>query len=187
MLATIAKMDPNQARNLKSLLPTSSTGEPKSLLDFLGIRDDYPMFNMIARCLDIRDIISLTRTCKQLHHLYQKLLPRFWDIDRSLRPYFNDPKRLRSLMAKYNVLLAGEFVLQFLDRVPAWPGTVFQFYIYTPEGSNANWDFQELFRSLDEISSFLADEGFTAGRGAVRTITSLLTFQCKTKSLLGIP
>ena len=87
------------------------------------------MFKIIARCLEIGDIIALTRTCKQLTGLYQQLQPLFWNIDRSLGHYSKDPKAVRSFMAKFNVLLGGNSVLQFLDRSPEWPGTVLRFYV----------------------------------------------------------
>lgn len=93
---------------------------PTSELTFLNTFDRqsrYPIFVALYDQLPVGDIISLTRTCRQLSTLYQSLLPLQWDIDRRLRRYVKDPIRFRSMMARCNAVIFGGFATDFFERV----------------------------------------------------------------------
>ena len=77
----------------------------------------YPAFDRICSMLAIAELISLTRTCKQLSSLYQGTLKKHWNIDKRLERFVQDPKGLRSQMAAHNALISGSFAIQFFERV----------------------------------------------------------------------
>ena len=94
------------------------TNMPRNVLNFLFQRERYvPISDNLCSHLGIAEIIALTRTCKALAGLYQELLPRLWDVDKSLSRFFKDTTNLRSEMARTEALISGSFALQFLERI----------------------------------------------------------------------
>ena len=86
------------------------------LLDFLDYDRYYPIYTLLSSYLGISEIVALTRTCKKLSNLYQQLLPSFWDIDRGLRHFLDDPVGFRAQMKQHGALVTGEFASQFCKR-----------------------------------------------------------------------
>ncbi|MCJ1295304.1 hypothetical protein MMC34_006866 [Xylographa carneopallida] len=76
----------------------------------------YTVFDGICSYLGIAEIIALTRTCKKLSGLYQRLLKTQWNIDRQLRRFVNNPKGFRAQLGRNDALLSGDFALQFFER-----------------------------------------------------------------------
>ena len=90
-----------------------------TLLDFLTERDQYyPIYELLSSHLRIAEIIALTRTCRKLSHLYQELLPVFWDIDWFLRRFVDDPYEFRGQMKQHNAFLSGQFAYGFFKGEP---------------------------------------------------------------------
>ncbi len=86
---------------------------------FLSIFDREthgPIVDTFCKCLPIAEIVSLTRTCKKLSGLYQRLVPLHRDVDKALSHYFDDPRSFRSQMAKHNALMLGDFVNAYFER-----------------------------------------------------------------------
>jgi hypothetical protein len=83
---------------------------------FLSLFIPYPIFSSIAQCLDIADIISITRTCKDLSTFYRKLIPIQFNVDKRLRYFVNDPLAFRSEIARNDALVTGSIALQFFER-----------------------------------------------------------------------
>ena len=75
----------------------------------LDLFAQFPIFDEICHCLDIGDIIRLTRTCKCLSTLYRSLLPSQWNVDKHLRRFVDRPLTLRHQMASCDAL--GRFIL----------------------------------------------------------------------------
>lgn len=87
-------------------------------MGFLSLLQSYPIFSKISALLAVRDIVFLTRTCKALSHLHRTLLgSNHWNVDRDLRRFVKDPRRLREQLGQHNALISGSFVLQFFERV----------------------------------------------------------------------
>lgn len=100
--------------------PPSSLGQVASSpmasrTTFLDIFDEsqYPVFSRICELLPVDSIITLSQTCKALSNLYKRIQPAQWNIDRSLKEYFNDPSQVRSLMGEFDALISGRFVVEF--------------------------------------------------------------------------
>ena len=101
--------------------------------DFLDLFRAYPVFDRLCTNLSIRDIISLTRTCKPLSHLYRTLIRlQHWNVDRDLLRFVEDPRRFRSQLGKCNALISGSFALQFFERV-AWEGSDLDLFVEAGE------------------------------------------------------
>ncbi|KAF2806278.1 uncharacterized protein BDZ99DRAFT_523738 [Mytilinidion resinicola] len=91
----------------------SHARQPISLVDLLNPSSMYPVFHSLRASLDVRSILALTSTCKHLHALRHYL----WDINRSLRPFVDDPAEFRSQLGAADGLISGSFVLQFFEGV----------------------------------------------------------------------
>lgn len=107
----------SKKRRLNQASKTRSHNKKCPLLNVLDYDSQYPICDRICSFLPIGDLISLTRTCRQLSSLYQNLLPAQWNIDHRLLRFVSDPKALRSFMGKHNVLISGSFAIQFFERV----------------------------------------------------------------------
>ena len=79
--------------------------------------NQYPIFDCFCSIVPIADLVSLTRTCRQLNSLYQRALPKQWDVNKRLKRFVQDPQGFRSQMATHNALISGSFAIQFFERV----------------------------------------------------------------------
>lgn len=87
-------------------------------LNLLDLFEYNPVFNSLCFRLPIKDIVSLTRTCRALSHVYETLLKStHWNVDKGLRRFVNNPRRLRNQLGQCNALISGSFVLQFFERI----------------------------------------------------------------------
>lgn len=94
-----------------------------NLLNILGTDRIPPVFDALTAHLPIKDIVVLTRTCRTLRPLYQKLVSKgAWDINKRLRAFVNDPLEFRKRLAELDGIISGGFALQFMDRVH-WDGS----------------------------------------------------------------
>ena len=75
----------------------------------------YPVRDQFCRMVPISDLISLTRTCRQLSSLYRSILPTRWNTDKRLKDFVQDPKGLRTQMAIHDALISGSFAIQFFE------------------------------------------------------------------------
>ena len=94
--------------------------EVNNFLQVFNWKAYYPIVSRLCEFLDISSIINLTRTCKQMVDLYQKMLSTLWDVDRTLKRFVDEPSAFRSQMAQCNALISGSVPLQFFERV-LWP------------------------------------------------------------------
>lgn len=76
--------------------------------------EHYPIYTELASLLDLKDILRLMATCSELR---KTLGVTFWGIDKSLQRYFHDPYGFRYILARYDAIISGSFVLQFFERV----------------------------------------------------------------------
>ena len=107
-----------------------------TIFDVLDHNARYTIFDNIASFLDIADIISLSRTCRQLSAVYQALLPAHWNIDRRLRRFVRDPKALRSQIGIHNALISGSFAVQFFERL-TWKESDLDIFVEQGQGATA--------------------------------------------------
>ncbi|MCJ1371710.1 hypothetical protein MMC20_002929 [Loxospora ochrophaea] len=93
----------------------------KQLISLLAQHEQhYPIFDQICSYLHPADIFALQRSCKKLSNVYNVLLRTQWNVDRGLRRFVKDPRRLRSLLGEHDALLSGSVALQFFERT-TWP------------------------------------------------------------------
>ena len=98
----------------------------------LDLFQSYPIFDRLCLHLRIREIINLTRTCKALSHLYQRLLRlQKWDVDRSLQYFVKKPRELRNQLPECDGLISGSFALQFCARMH-WPDSDLDIFVSGP-------------------------------------------------------
>lgn len=93
------------------------------------------VFNNIYQRLDIKDVISISRTCKRLSSFYRNMLPCHWNIDRRLARFVNDPKEFRSRLGEADALISGTFALLFFAQL-YWVDSGLD--IYVRQGSKAD-------------------------------------------------
>lgn len=94
----------------------------------LALFNEFPIVEKLCSCLDIGDIISLTRTCKRLSPLYQELLPSQWNVDRHLQRFVDNPVAFRIMMADCEALVSGSLALQFFERT-TWSESDLDVYV----------------------------------------------------------
>ncbi|KAH7356851.1 hypothetical protein BKA65DRAFT_474646 [Rhexocercosporidium sp. MPI-PUGE-AT-0058] len=97
----------------------STTPASPNLLDILL---HYGIFDSVCSNFDIKDLLAMRLVSKTLSVNYSAHRNARWDVNRYLRRFVRDPRSLRSLMARKNAVIAGSFVIQFLDGV-LWPAT----------------------------------------------------------------
>lgn len=107
---------------------SSSPEKAKTLLDIFHKESHYPIFIKLCELLPIADIISLTRTCKQLSNLYQTLLPLQWNVNRTLERFVRDPSAFRSQLGRCDALVSGSVALQFFEKV-IWQESDLDIYV----------------------------------------------------------
>lgn len=85
----------------KARINKGAATSTRNLLDVLTVGEAdrfYPIQRSLIQCLDIQDIISLTRTCEALASLYKRLVPTQWSIHRHLNRFVKDPLKLRETL-----------------------------------------------------------------------------------------
>ena len=168
-------METEQSPDRKRLRRTGPDEDDISMLDsaaapennplkFLLQRERYePIFRALTTYLGVAEIVYLSRTCKQLSTLYAELRPRLWDVDRSLRRFVDDPKSLRSEMARSEALISGSFALQFFERVQ-WEASDLDIFVGTNKADGSYTNSNGLRRLLEtEGYSLQQDRGLNNG------------------------
>ena len=118
--------------NSQSQNPPTAT-----LLDFLMQRDRYyPMYTSLSSYLGIGEIVALTRTCKELSHLYQEIMPNRWNIDRDLARFVEDPRGFRTQLGRHNALVSGSFAHYFF-KGETWKMFEMDVFMAYGDGSEA--------------------------------------------------
>jgi len=92
----------------------------RTLFTLFDRSEFYPIFEHLTKLLNIKDIISLCRTCRKLSTLVDDLKLSQWNINKKLSRFVKDPPKLRSLLGQSDALIFGDFALHFFERV-AWP------------------------------------------------------------------
>lgn len=148
-------MDDTTARvQFSSLGKWTGGNRPGAVPDvtFLYLLRLYPVFDTLVSFLPIGDIISLSRTCKELSNIYQSILPMQWNIGRTLKRFVNDPCEFRSQMGQNNALVSGSVALQFFERV-VWKDTEMDVFILKGEGA------ENFCRYIQEREGYFLAEG----------------------------
>ncbi|KAG9640619.1 hypothetical protein KCU95_g6726, partial [Aureobasidium melanogenum] len=142
------------------------------LLDLFTQYDRYNIvFNNIYQRLDIKDVISISRTCKKLSSFYRNMLPCRWNINQRLARFVNDPKEFRSRLAKADALISGTFALLFFAQL-YWLDSGLD--IYVQQGSKAD----ALIRYIGEDKSYKFDHSYGwSDNDQHRTLTKVLIFR----------
>lgn len=74
--------------------------------------------------------MNLTRTCRSLSSLYQRLVRTQWSLDSRLKHFVQQPLKFREAMAQTDALLSGSFALQYFERV-VWPASDLDVFVET--------------------------------------------------------
>ncbi|KAG9561319.1 hypothetical protein KCU71_g18898, partial [Aureobasidium melanogenum] len=123
-----------------------------NLLNILGTDRFPPVFDTLTAHLPIKDVISLTRTCRTLRPLYQKLVSKgAWDINKRLKTFVNDPLGFRKRLAELDGIISGGFALQFMDRVH-WEGSDLDVCVQVGEKADAFCRYMEEVEGYDLAS-----------------------------------
>jgi hypothetical protein len=113
-LFTIFSRNIVTAHTMTSVI-SGSTGS----FSFIDLIDRYvPVQSSLLRQLEIRDIISLSRTCKRLNHVYDTTLKTQYNINEWLKPLIRDPVGFRNVQAGTGALIVMEVAFQFFLRKP---------------------------------------------------------------------
>jgi hypothetical protein len=119
-----------------------------NLTTMLGTDKFPPIFDTLTAHLSIKDIIALTRTCRALKPLYQKMIINdAWDIDSRLKKFVKDPLGFRKRLAELDGIISGGFALQFLDRVE-WEGSDLDVCVQIGEKADA------FCRYIEEVEGY---------------------------------
>jgi hypothetical protein len=107
------------------------------LTTILGTNRYPPVFDAITAHLSIKDIIALTRTCRELQPVYQRMISNdAWDVNSRLKKFVNDPPGFRKRLAELDGIISGSFALQFMDRVD-WVGSDLDVCVQVGEKADA--------------------------------------------------
>lgn len=119
-----------------------------NLTTILGTDMFPPIFDTLTAYLPIRDIIALTRTCREFQPLYQKMITTgAWDINNRLKKFVKDPLGFRKRLAELDGIISGGFALQFLDRVE-WEGSDLDVCVQIGEKADA------FCRYIEEVEGY---------------------------------
>lgn len=120
-----------------------------------------PIFDNLTGCLSIRDIIALTRTCRQLASVYSKMVSRgAWDINKRLKKFVKDPYGFRKRLAESDGIISGGFALQFMDRVD-WDGSDLDVCVQAGEKADGFVKYIEEVEGYDLASRKVGNYGWT--------------------------
>jgi hypothetical protein len=85
------------------------------VIDLLSLTYAQVQTTML-RYIDVRDVIALSRTCRALSSIWQRLLATSYKIDQQLRPFFNDAKAFRAVQRQCNAFITEAFARRFITR-----------------------------------------------------------------------
>lgn len=142
------------------------------LLDFFTQYERHlVVFDNVYRYLEIKDILSITRTCKTLSSFYSNMLPCRWNINRRLARFVNDPKEFRSQLGQADAFISGTFALLFFAQL-YWLDSGLD--IYVRHGSKAD----ALVRYIGEDKNYEFDYSYGwSDDDEHRTLTKVRTPQ----------
>jgi hypothetical protein len=75
-----------------------------------------PIQSCILSCLDIGDIVALSRTCRALTNTYPTFKTLNFNINEHLKLWFNDPCAFRSVQGQCNALITDSLATEFFMR-----------------------------------------------------------------------
>lgn len=123
-----------------------------NLVTILGSDKFPPVFDALTAQLPVKDIVALTRTCRTLNPLYQKLVSRgAWNINNRLKQFVNDPIGFRKRLTELDGIISGGFALQFMDRV-RWEGSDLDVCVQVGEKADAFCRYMEEVEGYDLAS-----------------------------------
>lgn len=117
------------------------------------------------------EIFSFRRTC----HLGRKAVDNYnyrtFDVDRSLRRFFDDPASFRSLQRQTDTIIAGSFVVALLDR-RVYPNADLDLYTHPGFAPTvAEWLYNDGYRLVRHHLDVDEDEGDDVENGVVNAIS----------------
>jgi hypothetical protein len=105
-------MDYRTAATKASAMPTRP-----STLDLISLIDRYALAQAsILQQLEIRDIISLSRVCKRLSHVYNTTITTQYNINDALQQFFTSPVEFRNVQAETDAIICDSALLYFFLR-----------------------------------------------------------------------
>ena len=124
--------------------------------------DRFPIvFDVLTSQLPIKDVIALTRTCRELKPLYQKMVSKnAWDINSRLKKFVDDPLGFRKRLAELDGIISGSFALQFMDRVN-WNGSDLDVCVQVGEKADAFCRYMEEVEGYDLASRTVGKYNWT--------------------------
>ncbi|KAI0743235.1 hypothetical protein BC629DRAFT_1299292 [Irpex lacteus] len=110
--------------------------------------DDLAVYGEIFKYLldSPASLLRLAKTCKTAHSVVHEYLSGAYNINKHLRPYFDEPLEFRSLQARTATLISGSNALQFFTKV---------YYDYS------DLDLYVPSRHRQEVGRWLLDRGYT--------------------------
>ncbi|CAJ2513806.1 Uu.00g019250.m01.CDS01 [Anthostomella pinea] len=110
-----------------------------------------PVRKRLMKHLNTLEVLRLCQTSKELRSHLQLVE---WDINKKLKPFFDDPISFRSCLGRCDALIFGDFALQFLERA-YWAD--FDLESIVQNGSKL----EELAKHVTEVQGFTWDETYT--------------------------
>lgn len=104
------------------------------------------LFQVIFDASSPKTLLRLSRTCRRAHTAVTWYIPRRFDVNHCLSPYFSDHLAFRSLQARTGTLISGSTALQFFAEQPF---------------SDANLDLCVPQKHKETLCRFLVADGYT--------------------------
>ncbi|KAH7356850.1 hypothetical protein BKA65DRAFT_495597 [Rhexocercosporidium sp. MPI-PUGE-AT-0058] len=88
---------------------------PRNIPTLLDVLGQYGIFDTLCRRLDTATLLSLRLVAKRLADHFTAHAKERWNVNRRLKNFVRNPQGLRAVLARYNALISGSFVIQFFD------------------------------------------------------------------------
>ncbi|PPR00586.1 hypothetical protein CVT26_009861 [Gymnopilus dilepis] len=123
---------------------------PLSTFEDVLLRLSPPRLLLFFAELDIKAIVSLSKTSSALHSAYIFYAKQTWEPTKHFASWFEHPAAFRRLLARTNSVISGSFALQFFDR------------IYYP---TSDMDIYLRVAGADEVCRWLTRQDYTYVQG----------------------
>lgn len=112
-----------------------SDSKPSSLIQLFRPTQYVPMRDCLYQALDVRSIIRLAQTSKNVRGMIYSD-QALWNINKRLARFFDNSIAFRSQLGLCDGLIAGSFPLQFFENVH-WPDSDIDLYVKWGESAEA--------------------------------------------------
>ncbi|PPQ97060.1 hypothetical protein CVT26_001242 [Gymnopilus dilepis] len=126
-----------------------------SPFEYFLLRASTSVTCRLLQHVDILSLVSLSRTSKQLHSVYEWFAEMAWDPSWRYRQWFVHIKAFKRLLRRCNAVVSGSFALQFFER-RRYVGSDMDIYLRCAGVKEfCVWLKNEGYRNVDGNSSYV--------------------------------